>query len=327
MLEIFRKNLFINSVLLLPYIFLVRLVSVIYPVAYTTPENTNTLQTIIYSNFSGALLQNIIANFLIFIQALLVNHIFIKHRLSREITLLPGLIYVILVSIIADSVLLSPVLIANTFILVAVINLLRTYKLPNPSAFIFNSGFFLSVASLFYTPYIFMVLFGMIILLILRSFKLLEKIQYFIGFVLPYFFLYTYKYWADIRFVELSFIKDIFFRWPQFRQDSLIVFYLSVGVILLALLLSIFNYNNLTGKKSVQIQKKIDIFYWILLNSIVSFLIFSTDGVFHLITLAFPLAILTGILISDSKARIAQELFHFLVLTLIFLTHFKVLVI
>lgn len=306
---------------------MVRLDSVIYPVAYATSENTNTLQTIFYNNLSGALLQNIIANFLIFIQALLVNHIFIKHRLSREITLLPGLIYVILVSIIADSVLLSPVLIANTFILVAVINLLRTYKLPNPSAYIFNSGFFLSAASLFYTPYIFMVLFGIIILLILRSFKLLEKIQYFIGFVLPYFFLYTYKYWADIRFVELSFIKDIFFRWPQFRQDSLIVFYLSVGVILLALLLSIFNYNNLTGKKSVQIQKKIDIFYWILLNSIVSFLIFSTDGVFHLITLAFPLAILTGIFISDSKARIAQELFHFLVLTLIFMTHFKVLVI
>ena len=295
--------------------------------AFTNAENTNTLQTIIYNLLPDALLQNIVANVLIFIQALLINHIFIKHRLSREITLLPGLLYVILVSTIAESVLLSPVLIANTFILIAVLNLLRTYKIPNPSAYIFNSGFYLSIASLVYTPYIFMVLFGIIILYILRSFKMLEKIQYFIGFILPYFFLYTYKYWADMRFVELSFIKDIFFRWPQFIQDSLIVFYLSVGVIILALVLAVINYGNLTSKKSVQIQKKVDIFYWILLYSFVSFLIFSTNGVFHLITLAFPLSILTGILISESKTRIAQELFHFLVLTLIFLTHFKVVVI
>ena len=327
LLEIFRKNLFINSVLLLPYIFLVRLPSIVYPAAYPLTETTNTLQGLVYVLFPDALLQNIIANILIFIHALLINHIFIKHRLSREITLLPGLIYVVLVSVVADGVLLSPVLMSTTFILLAVINLLRTYKLPNPSAYIFNSGFYLSIASLFYTPYIFMVLFGVIILLILRSFKLLEKLQYFTGFILPYFFLFTYKYWADIKFVELSFIQDIFFRWPQIRQDSLIVFFITVGIICLAIILAIINYGNLTGKKSIQIQKKVDIFYWILLYSLVSFLIFSTNGVLHLLTLAFPLAILTGILISDSKARIAQELFHFLILTLIFLTQFKLLII
>ncbi|MGB4840667.1 MAG: hypothetical protein WBP08_16805 [Saprospiraceae bacterium] len=327
MLEIFRKNLFINSVLLLPYIFLVRLSSIIYPAAYLGFDVNNTAQSLIYHIIPGALIQNIVANALIFIHALLINHIFIRHRLSREITLLPGLIYVVLVSVVPDFMFLTPVLMANTFILFAVINLLRTYKTPNPAAYIFNSGVYLGVASLIYTPYSIIVLFGMIIILILRSFKLIEKLQYFTGFIIPYFILFAYKYWAGLVYVELAFIKDIFFRLPDIQKDDLIVFYISVGIISLDLLFVIFNYGVLTSKKSLQIQKKIDVFYWILLYSLISFLIFSTVGVIHLMTLAFPLAILTGILISDSKSHITHELIHFLVLTLIFLTQFKLLII
>jgi hypothetical protein len=327
LLEIFRKNLFINSVLLLPYIILVRLATFIYPQKYQVQENSSEIIKIIYLFLDNPLLQSTIAVVLIFIQAIIINHLFIKHRLSREITLLPGLIYVVFVTIVMDFTVLSPVLLGNTFIIFALVNLLKTYKLPNAVAFIFNSGFYISVASIFYTPYIFMVFFGVIILLILRSFKLLEKIQYFSGFIVPYFFLFTYRYLTDAKLADLTVLKEVFFRLPYFESNFLIVNYISIGFIILSVLVCLFNYGSLTGKKVIQTQKKVDVFYWVLLYSLVSFLIFSTEGSLHLLTLAVPLSVLTGILISDSKAKISHELLHFMVLALIFLTQFKLLVI
>lgn len=313
--------------LLLPYIILVRLATFIFPQAYRTQEGANEIVTAIFSIIDHPLLQSIVAVLVIFIQAILINHLFIKHRLSREITLLPGLIYVVFVTIVMDFTVLSPILIANTFIILALLNLLKTYKLPNASAFIFNSGFYIGVATLLYTPYIFMVLFGVIILLILRSFKLFEKLQYFIGFFIPYLFLLTYRYLIDAKLEDISILQKVFFRLPYFESTFLIVNYISIGFVLLCVLICLFNYGNLTGKKIIQIQKKVDIFYWVLLYSLVSFLIFSTDGSFHLLTLSIPLAILCGILVSDSKSRITHELLHFLLLGLIFLTQFKLLLI
>ncbi len=192
MLEIFRKNLFINSLLLLPYIILVRLATLFYPQKYQVQETSNEILKGLYSFIDFPVLQSIIAILLIFIHAIIINHTFIKHRLSREITLLPGLIYVVFVTVVTDFTVLHPALLGNTFIIFALMNLFKTYKLPNAAACIFNAGFYISVASLFYTPYVFMVFFGIIILLILRSFKLLEKLQYFLGFLYHiYFCLHT----------------------------------------------------------------------------------------------------------------------------------------
>ena len=325
MIEIFRKNLFINSILLLPYIFVLRLSTLIHPAVYTLGPNANVFQKIIFFNLSDPLVQNIFANLLIFGQALLINHIFIKNRLSKNVTLFPGLFYVIFITIINENNLLTPILIANTFIILAVLNVLETYKLPQATVYIFNTGFILGLASLFYSPYFAFILFGIIALLQLRSFKITEKIQFFIGFAVPYFLLFTYRYWNGISFVDLDFIKEIFFRWPAFRTDGLITFYLCLSVIFISVLVVLFNFGSINGKKSIQAQKKIDIFYWVLLFCLLSFFIFSTPGLNHLMSLAFPLSVLLGCLVSDAKKYILLEIVHILVVSLIFITQFKLI--
>ena len=133
--------------------------------------------------------------------------------------------------------------------------------------------------------------------------------------------------WVIAKLADLTVLKEVFFRLPYFESNFLIVNYISIGFIILSVLVCLFNYGSLTGKKVIQTQKKVDVFYWVLLYSLVSFLIFSTEGSLHLLTLAVPLSVLTGILISDSKAKISHELLHFMVLALIFLTQFKLLVI
>ena len=323
MIEIFRRNLFVNSILLLPYIFILRLNTLINPVSFALGDDSNVFQKIIFLNITNPLLQNVLANLLIFGQALLINHIFIKNRLTKQITLFPGLFYIIFVSVISENAFFSPILVANTFIILAVMNVFETYKMPLATSFIFNTGFLLAFASLFYSLYFAFILFGLVALIQLRSFKPIEKIQFFIGFFVPYFLLFTYRYWNNISFMDLDFIKDIFFRWPLFRSDSLLVFYLSVSILLASVILSLAMYGNLTAKKNIQAQKKIDCIFWILFFCLLSFLIFNSDGLIHLISLAFPLSILIGCLVSDSKYKILHELIHILIISLIFINQFK----
>lgn len=311
--------------MLLPYIFIVRVGTLINPIGYILKDDSNILQKIVFHNITNPLMQNIMASILIFVQVLLINYIFIKHRLSREITLFAGLFYVLFVSVIAENCYLSNILIANTFIILAFKNILETYKVPQATAQIFNTGLMIGVASLFYSPYFAFLIFGVIALLQLRSFKILEKIQFFIGAGIPYFLLFTYRYWNDIPFVDIDFIRDIFFRWPSISSDELLIFYFAVLILLLGVIVSIFNYGTFTAKKTIQTQKKIDLVYWMLIFSLISFLIFSSERANHLISLAFPLALLIGISVSDTKNRIFYELLHIVLLSMVFISHFKLI--
>lgn len=95
MIELFRKNLAINSLLLLPYAILLRIHSLLYPVS-TVDIGSNGIQESILTFFSGPLSQNIAATLLVFLQAVFINRLAIVNRLSSEITLLPGLVYIII---------------------------------------------------------------------------------------------------------------------------------------------------------------------------------------------------------------------------------------
>ena len=318
MLEIFRKNVLINSLLLLPYVFLVRIGTFLLPQKYTLDQSNATfINSFVYNHIDNLFIQNIIASILVFLQALLVNYIFINQKISRDSTQFAGVFYVPFVSLIANTSGLTAILMANTFLLLALHNLLNTYKNINPTAQIFNSGFMIATASLFYVPYFAYFLFGIIAILQLRSFNILEKLQYFIGFITPYFLIFSIKYWFNIPFIEIQFFDKIFFRWPDITTGQQIIGYTAIGVILLVMVISILVYGTIVAKKAVQIKKKIEILYWLILFSIVAYSIFNTQIQEHILSLAVPLSFLVGILSSESKNKIVFELFHLILIIIV----------
>jgi hypothetical protein len=311
---------------MLVYIFVIRVGTLLSPKSYNLKEDdSNILQKLIYSNFTDPLWQNIVACILIYLHVLLLNYIFSKHKLARETTMFSGVFYTLFVSLVVDNNALLPVLVGNTFMLLALKNILDTLKNTQATSNIFTSGFMIGVASLFYSPYFAFIIFGVISLLQLRSFKIVEKLQFFIGVFIPYYFLFAYRYWNDIPFVELNFLKNIFFRWPALNVNSLIIIYISAIVMIFSVLFSVANYGNITAKKAVQTQKKIDVIYWYMLFCMLSFLIFSTENTGHLITLSIPLALLTSIAASESKNRIFYELLHIFLIVIIFIGQFKLI--
>jgi len=323
LLELFRSNLFINSILLFPYIVVVRIFSLIYPISYEfSNEKCSFFVHLILGGFSNALLQNIFAVILIFIQASLLNYILSRHKISKETTLFAGVVYVLLVSLIPENIGLSPILIANTFLILAVANLFDCYKQADAGALIFNSGFFLGVASVFYTPYLVFILFGLIALILVRSFRIMEKLRYIAGVIVPYYFMLAYFYLKDIEFSKLDLFKGIFFKIPHIAITGNIVGIVSVTLLFLMILFSLYNYNFYISRKNIQAHKKIDISYWILLFCLIGFVLFRTEDKYHLLSLSVPLALLLSINLSDSKRKVMYEVLHICVLILIGLSGF-----
>ena len=173
-----------------------------------------------------------------------------------------------------------------------------------------------------YFSYIF---FGILGLLIIRSLKIKEVLQYLVGFGVVYFLIFAYKFFYDIPFVEFSFVTDIFFRVPILDLGQPVVTYLTILVSFGLALVSLFAYGVVSAKKTISSQRKIDILYWVLIFCGISYFIFFTNQYLHILSLAIPVSIILGIWLGESKAKIGPELIHIIIIVLIFLAHLRLI--
>ncbi len=322
MLALFRQNLFINSVLLLPYTIIVRIHSLIYPKVYVSSELDGWFNCSAFSWMADMpRTQAVLAILIIFIQAVSLNYILNRHRLALRPNLFPGVFYILFVSIAREYLALNPILLGNVFIIIMLVNLYKTYRIAQCSGAIFNIGFFIAMASSFYFPYIAYLIPCFIGLMMLRSFRLKERFQYIIGaftfsyllFALFFYFGLTPDYYVDYMKSNLSL--------PQITSSGLQI-YLPLTLFAIAIVSVIFNYYPLRKKKSIQSQKKIDILYWLLIISPLMIVFWNRLDVYSLLVLAIPLSILTGILIYRIKNQLLSEMLHLAILVGVISFHF-----
>jgi hypothetical protein len=240
--------------------------------------------------------------------------------LSRETTLFSGLFYIIFISLLPENNDLSPVLIANTFILIALNQLFKTYKVTDATALIFNIGFLIGLATLIYPPYWIFIFFGIISMVLMRNFKLVELLQYIIGFVLPFFFLNTYHFWYDVNVFDHSKWNFYLIKIPSYTLNLSIIF--GIGLIVLSIFVSLFFHGSILSKKSIHAQKNIDVVYWLLFFCILTAFINVPNDIHHLLCPALFLSLLLGIFVSDSKKKLLFELVHIIIFIFIIITQF-----
>lgn len=323
MLGLFHKNYFFNILLLLPYTCLVRLGSLVSPVASSGDELSNPLVQSFLILVPNGLSQALIACGLIFVQSCLIVFTFTRQRFSRENTLFSGLFYILFVSFFPENGTLTGALIANTFFIIGVINLMELYKINTPTAFLFNSGFFIGLAGLFYIPYFLFVFLALIAVLSLRSFKLVETLQLFSGVLTPVFLLFAFTYLNDLTFDPVRYVLPHASLTLTLPSDINWVSILSLIVFCLCVLFAILNYTNVTGKKMYQIQKKLDIIYWTGAFSALSIVLFKTSVFTPAILLAIPTSFIFGILLSESKNNLLAESVHFVFIFIVLYAQFQ----
>jgi len=320
---IFKNNLFFNSLLLLPYVIIVRIHALIEPVAYTVRESDALLTKVIFSMLDGALLQNIVAILLVYFQMLYVNRLVIKHRLSHPYTLLPGLVYAILISFLPEYTMLSPFLIANTFVLIAIGQIFKTYRKPKAADILFDIGFSIAVTALFVPNYIFLLVIGIVGLFVLRSMKVVEIFQMISGILLVLIAFCGILYLLDIPFLPELNKASIYPRLTLLEVRGVQLY--TIGVIIFIAGFTVLSYGKYTVKKSIQIQKKVDILYWIMIATALILFMFTSIEPNQVLLICIPFSILLSLNFISIQNLLMQELIHIGALALLFAFHFGLL--
>lgn len=324
MIQIFRKNWFVFTLLLLPYTVVIRIWAFFdspqwpYPISDQSP---------VYQYFEQFFPESysmnvLVASVLIFFNAAQINNIVIKNRVARDINLFPGMVFIILSALHKDMFWVSPQLIAITFLLMGVANVFRIYQKPMASKYIFNAGFFTGISTLFYFPYLIFLVFMFISILILRRFKLIDLFQLFTGFGLVFFFLAFLLFWNNQDYNIFLLFKGQF-RWSLGFKAYKLNEYLIFGSIVAMIIMSMTNYRKFTIKKSIQSQKKVNLVYWMMIFGLLSLPFIPTSLIFPALLAVFiSFSIFIGMVMTRSRNETAMELIHLFVLFFIIFSHF-----
>lgn len=313
-LQIFKTNQVLASVLFLIYLVLFygSFFTAPLPVASTTPGILGQLVASGMADWAAVYTQ-LISLLLVFLQAVLLVLMINGNRINNESNLLPGVFYCLFASMIPEFMHPGPVLFGNTFLLMALIEIMGIYKVPIVSGRLFNVGFWISVASLFYFSNIGLLLFAMWGTSTLRAYNLRDLITILFGAFTPYFLTGTTFFMLDRipEFWAVQFHQNLGFFDFQTGQDGL--FYLKTGVFVLLVIVVLLSSGNYFQKRIMQVQKKISLLYGFLLFSGLTFLFQSQVDITHWLIPAIPLAAFFSISFSAMPTQWA-EVVHLLML-------------
>lgn len=307
MLALFRTNQIAYSILLLLYAVILRFPYFTFP--YPSDQaNDGVLSLFLRDSLaSNYLLSGIITLVVVFIQAVLINNLANKYRLFSEMTLFPGLFYILLVSSVQDFLPMSAILLGNTFLILALENLLKIYKNTKCADAIFNIGFWIGTAALFYNAYLIFFFLAFVGLSVLRSFKFKELIMVLCGYILPFLFASAYFFWHDqfqtywnvhilqqFSFLDFRLTQD----WSTYSKLILLAIFFLIGLM-----------NGYNFDKSSKTRNYMLIIYAALLISGFTFLIQDNVRISHFLIIMAPLSILvTARFLSLSKTT--AEIVH-----------------
>lgn len=308
MLELFRRNLITNVIA----IFVFTLVIFAY---YLFMQDSLVLQPleIPFQDIHGlkipfidnVYVQYFLGVILIFAQAMMVSQLVIKHKMSRNLSLIPSAVMVLFLAIILQPSFNHIVLVANFFFLLSISMLFRVYKVFNPISTIFNSGFFIGVATFLYRPYFVYFLVILLGLLALRSLKLKEILQVTLGFLCPLFLIGVLMYFNDGLGQYFSYGK-IPFSVPSIDFGDVRSLFKPLLAVIVILVL-VFNQNALRKKKKFDAIKKIELNYWNLLISVFSLFFVAVPFNEHLILISLPIALLGGLILESKENAVVKE--------------------
>ena len=279
-----------------------------------SPSGEGLLSGLLYQWIgSQTLLAHILAIVLLVAQGFLINAIVIGNRLSNEVNLFPGVFYVLTCCLLPDFLYLSPVLIGNTFILISLSQLFSIYKIASCADRIFNVGFWIGVASLFYAPFIFCFILMNAGLNILRAYNLKERLTAIVGMAMPFFLAGFYYFLVDgySYFWENQFGKN--FSFLSFGGDvSGWEGYVKILLFLILIIYVFINNSTYMAKRNIQAQKKISILYWVLTSCLFGAAFQKNLAFEHFISFAPALGVFLAFTFTNFKRQWAESI-HFLI--------------
>ncbi len=323
-LAIFRTNQLFASILLAFYILFLQGASVwILPPSGWEPAGYGPFAEWLYGWIGyDSKAADITAMVLLLLQAFYINFFVGEHRLADEVSLFPGLFYILVSSLLPEFQYLSPLLLGNTFFLIVTREVIHTYKKAESAGHIYNIGFWTAIGALFYPSFLVLFFFGFVGLNILRAFKFRERLMVLTGLATPYILLSVYYFWAGQLEAFWQNYLNGSFAFLDFVQTTPGVVYRSLGVFAVLLLMVLFSYRTYQFKQTMQVQRKINILYWGLLITALSLFIQADIQIDHLLIMALPLGIMLSFNFIKMPNRLAEAI-HLIVFVATILFQFS----
>lgn len=289
-----------------------------------TPVAPGILSTWVYHLIGGASGwgAEVAAIVLLTAQAAGINAVVLEHRLGEEQNLFPGLFYILISSMLPSMTHLSPALMGNTFLIIAISELFRTYKNSNASGAIFNVGFWTAVASLFIPAYIGFWILGFVGLNSLRGLDIKERFMLLSGALVPYGLAGTILFWNGQLHIGIQTQFQEAFALLSFATTSGFAFWAAVCGFSVLLLLAMTQFGGLMYRKTIQVQKKVSLLYWMLLIGGLSTLIVRGIQIENMLSVSIPLGIVTGFVFTNMPRRWSESL-HLMLLAAVLILHYK----
>jgi len=314
LLSLFRTNQFLASVLFLPYLLLLRVSIWFFPLPGSVHEAGSGLafQGLLDLTGRTGWLPLLVSVLLLFATAAWLTAFVIQSRLSREVTLFPGVFFLLLCSLFPECLMLSPLHASNLLLLAALSQLSATYKRYAIAGRLFNVGFWIAAASLFTPVYAFFLFFAFAGLNVLRAYAFREQLMLLAGFLAPYWLVFAALFWLDQTPLLYQHLQSgfAFFDLSGMVLPPWIPKLLLLGLLLLVVLFSLRHY---ISKTSIKVQKTIHLFFWLLFTAGLAAPFQSHLGLAHVQLVAVPAGALLALNFNPLSTS-WSELLHVLLL-------------
>ena len=290
MIGIFKKKSPVNIVLLLLLGLLIKMPLFLFAKPVVATEADGMLYRYLVSFFpkgAEAFISAVLAFILLYLQALLLNFLVNEYRLTLKPNYLPGMAYLLITSLQPEWNYFSAPLLANTFIVLSFIQLLRIYNAPAAKEIIYNTGLLLGICSFIFLPSVLIAICLLLGILILRPFRLNELFLLLIGVATPFYFYGVYLFLTD-QFSIYKLFPSIRFHLPVIKNTTWL--YVNLGVLVLPFLIGGYYIQVHLGKLIIQVRKNWSILLLYLLLSVLIPFVNSSSFFYNWILVTLPLA-------------------------------------
>lgn len=314
MLKILKTNQLPANLVFVIYILILRLPYLILHDCQQEINQYGVLNMLYDGLFENKYTILAIQTILLVVQAAIINTLIIRYRMMRDPNLYPGLMWVLINTLFPEYFCKFPFILANLFLLLAVVELFKTYKKNNAAMEIFNTGFYIAIAALFKPGFIIFLLVFMMGIQILRAVKFKEYLLMLSGFFTVVILVFTYFYWNDslselyARQIEIFDLNNSF---VSIKNGSY-----KLTFMILLIVIALFYYAKIIFKQSIQNIKYIEILYLLLACGIIINIVVIEHKIDNFLCIALPLSIFGGLIlniISSRRAEIVHLLFIFFI--------------
>jgi hypothetical protein len=259
----------------------------------------------------------VLSGILTFVQALLINGIVNGNKILSKKNYLAGAVFIVFSSFFKESLVLNPASLSLTFIILSVDRLFSLVKKEKLYGDVFDVGFLVAVATLFYFPCIIFVLAAFIGLATVRAFNYREWTILPLGFLSPVILVFTWYFWNDKAGQLMMDVANNHGRgWLTnlnfSMADKILAGSLGFFTLMALVLLPGSLYSSL-----IQVRKFANILVLLIALVLVALFLQQSVHLSHFVLLALPVGIIFSMAFMQIKREWVSEVIHLILILLV----------